>query len=214
MGERQVFIRFAGCNLSCQYCDTPETTGLRFNGGGQHLSDQEIVSTIRQFNEGNVLAVCITGGEPLLQADFLKVLLPKIRETAGLKIHLETNGTLPDALKNVLSWCDIIAMDIKLPSATGREFWTEHEEFLSAGAGKTFVKIVLDGSSEMDEFVRAIELVKKVSPGMAAILQPAAPGVNAKCVEPQRFQDFLREAKERLNDVRFLPQMHKLWGLA
>lgn len=212
MGERQVFIRFAGCNLNCRYCDTPEVTGLRFKDGGQHLSEQGVISTIRQLSEDDVRAVCITGGEPLLQADFLKVLLPEIKETTGLKIHLETNGTLPVALKKVLPWCDVVAMDIKLPSATGREFWTEHEEFLRAGDGKTFVKIVLDASTQTGEFDRAIGLVNKNSTETTLILQPAMPQAGVKSVEPGKFKCFMERAKQCLDDVRFLPQMHKLWG--
>ena len=49
----------------------------------------------------------------------------------GKKIYLDTNGTLPDALAEIIKDIDIIAMDIKLPSSTQQQaFWAEHKEFL------------------------------------------------------------------------------------
>src|SRR6185295_14199221 len=81
-------------------------------------------------------SVSVTGGEPLVHAAFLETLLPRL-QARGLRTHLETNGTLAAALRRVIAAVDVVAMDIKLPSATGRETWAEHREFLSVAPHKT-----------------------------------------------------------------------------
>ena len=60
----------------------------------------------------------LTGGEPLLQVDFIKNLAPKIKER-GLKVYLETNGTMPERLSEIIGHVDTVAMDVKLPSISG-----------------------------------------------------------------------------------------------
>ena len=67
VGERQIFIRFAGCNLSCQYCDTPQK-----ESGCVEL--EQLIGQVKELNKpkGAVDAICLTGGEPLLQVDFIK----------------------------------------------------------------------------------------------------------------------------------------------
>ncbi|HHQ45091.1 MAG TPA: 7-carboxy-7-deazaguanine synthase QueE, partial [Candidatus Altiarchaeales archaeon] len=61
MGIPQVFIRLAGCNLSCSWCDTPQS-----KGGGKEMSVETVVSEVELLG---IKSVCITGGEPLLQVD-------------------------------------------------------------------------------------------------------------------------------------------------
>lgn len=132
VGERQIFIRFAGCNLSCVYCDTPQalviTPTFKFEptpGSHKHETKNNPVS-VEQLTElvssldkpaGVIHSVSLTGGEPLLQVDFLKAFLPELKKKVKLPIYLETNGVLPDHLNEVIDLIDITAMDMKLPSA-------------------------------------------------------------------------------------------------
>ena len=103
-GIPTVFVRLAGCNLSCTYCDTPYA-----QGDGDNISVADILTRIESFH---LRTVCITGGEPLLQDD-LPALVEKLR-TAGYKISIETNGSLPTA------WIpsDVTAViDVKCPGS-------------------------------------------------------------------------------------------------
>ena len=87
-GTPMVFVRFAGCNLRCSFCDTRESWD-RESGRFMELSD--IVEEVRAIAD-NVRRVCFTGGEPLLQ-DKLDVLAGRLT-IHGFKIHVETNGSI------------------------------------------------------------------------------------------------------------------------
>ena len=127
LGQRHAFVRLAGCNLSCRYCDTPKT---RSAAAGSPWPGKKIQAELaRLFSEKKHAAVSWTGGEPLLQAEALPRLMQWVRQQ-GLKNLLETNGTMAEAFKEVAPFCDLASVDVKLPSATGGESWSEHLEFL------------------------------------------------------------------------------------
>lgn len=98
------FIRLSGCNLTCSYCDTPETMYAFY---GKQMSIIDIVSKVAEMD---VKHVCITGGEPLLKMEKLLVLLSILHEM-GLKISIETNGTMDIA--PVLEYVESVVVDWK-----------------------------------------------------------------------------------------------------
>ena len=99
-----IFTR--GCNLRCPYCHNPEL----INGppSDEMLSRTEIVNYLKK-RAGLLGGVCITGGEPLMHDD-LGGLISEIHGF-GLKVKLDTNGTLPEKLSRTDA--DYIAMDLK-----------------------------------------------------------------------------------------------------
>ena len=146
MGERHIFVRLLGCSLGCEYCDTSYSLGeadLAYveEGAGKPSSPLKNPMSSRAVMEA-VLAqevfpgfnskLSITGGEPLEQPEFLRGLL---EELAGrFEVLLETNGILADALREVVDFIDIISMDFKIPSTTGKgEFWRQHRDFSGCG---------------------------------------------------------------------------------
>ena len=67
IGVKQLFIRFCGCNLNCDYCDTDgEPNQNYFN-----FSHEELKNNVESFNLKTVHSISLTGGEPLLWVDFL-----------------------------------------------------------------------------------------------------------------------------------------------
>lgn len=103
-----------GCNFRCPFCQNsvlvlePSTGDL----AGGTISEEEIMSFLKKRK--NVLkGVCVTGGEPTLQAD-LPDFLSRIREI-GYRVKLDTNGYQPEVLKELLKegLLDYVAMDIK-----------------------------------------------------------------------------------------------------
>lgn len=130
-GIPQVFIRFYGCMCHCRFCDTPLNHYEKY-------SPLEAYYEIKRFTQG-FHSLCITGGEPLLNADFLWEFL-KLVKYDGIKTYLETNGILADQLERLIDDIDIIAMDFKLPSSTGmRQYWNEHRQFLERARQKRYL---------------------------------------------------------------------------
>lgn len=104
-GKPCLFIRLAGCNLNCRWCDTPES-----RTGGREMSKDTVLEHLWRINPPYV---CVTGGEPLLQAGELEPLLASLVKR-GSAIDIETNGTIDFTL---LQPCASICMDVKCPSS-------------------------------------------------------------------------------------------------
>jgi organic radical activating enzyme len=97
-GRRCSFIRLGGCNLSCAWCDTPETWDASRFDLRQTLTRRPVREIMDRAMQGDPGMVVITGGEPLLHQNqdgwrsLLVVLLAR-----GVEIEVETNGTVePD----------------------------------------------------------------------------------------------------------------------
>lgn len=125
-GRAAVFIRFAGCNLSCPFCDTDF-------GPYREMTDEEIISAIGGYNAR--LAV-LTGGEPTLQADDAFV---SLMHAHGYEVAMETNGTRP-----VPAATDWVTVSPKLPfaGAAGRLAVSRCNE----------LKCVFDGTVPVDDY--------------------------------------------------------------
>ena len=213
-GKKQIFLRFYACNMKCIYCDDEEKT---FGGVYEEVDVPTLRSRVLvlEEREGPHHSISLTGGEPLLYADFLKEFLPLLKAD-GFLLYLETNGTYPEKLQQVIEWIDIIAMDIKPPSATrDRPFWEEHRRFLELGKTKAlFVKIVITKETDVREVERSIGEIARLDRNIPLILQPVTPygEIQETVSKPVLF--FLeRRAREMLRDVRILPQLHKLVGI-
>ena len=158
-------------------------------------------------------SVSVTGGEPLLNP-FAVIALSAFR-TPGVKIFLETNGTLPEALSSVVDAIDIISMDIKLPSEMkGKSCWQEHADFLQIAAKReVYVKIVLSGTSVDDEILQAVDLVATISRDIPLVLQPVTPINGVYAVSSENILRWQTLAMKQLSMVRVIPQTHKLLGM-
>ncbi|MCU0641476.1 MAG: 7-carboxy-7-deazaguanine synthase QueE [Candidatus Margulisbacteria bacterium] len=231
LGQRQLFVRFAGCNLECQYCDSPlareVTPTFRYEAQpGSHkwenrpnpVNEAELIALIATLAlPGLTSALTLTGGEPLLQVDFLKSFLPLARKELKLPVYLESNGTLPDHLNEVIDQVDVIAMDIKLPSATGQSpYWKEHQKFLEIAYLKSFfVKLIVVPETKVTEIVEAAKLVAAVDDKIVTIIQPCTPhGAIKHAPKAEQLFAFHTSALRYLKDVRVIPQTHKLLGLS
>lgn len=228
VGQRQVFVRLYGCNLRCRYCDTPAARGAggpckveSEPGGGEFalepnpLTAERALELILEMDEPRGLhkSVSITGGEPLLQAEFVKSLAPGIRQM-GMSVYLETNGSLPASLSLVIEHISTVAMDLKLQAATGQAAdWDAAREFLTiAQKSECFVKIVVTPEVCAQDITEAAQLVAQVDPGIPLVLQPVTPHGPVTAAPSTRQMLMLQAAATALDDVRIIPQVHKLMG--
>ena len=107
-------VFFQGCSLRCKYCHNRDTWPL--NSGLEYTSDELISKILRYKNYFTVSGggVTLSGGEPLLQQDFLLELLPKFKKQ-GIHTIIDTSGSLPltDKMKKIIDLTDLFLLDIK-----------------------------------------------------------------------------------------------------
>lgn len=211
IGLPQVFVRFMGCILKCAFCDEV------LNPQRSNLFDVDALIREIERKDGSGIAdsISLTGGEPLIQVNFLYEFLQSINSHRW-KIYLESNGILPDALKWIIGLIDIVAMDIKLPSSSQQgPFWSEHKDFLSIAKDKeVFVKIVITPSTTESDLEKALQIVSEVDKNIPFVLQPVTPVNEIKqSVDIERLLQFQRLASGMLNNVRIIPQTHKIIGI-
>ncbi|MGZ3496051.1 MAG: 7-carboxy-7-deazaguanine synthase QueE [Vulcanimicrobiaceae bacterium] len=94
-GTPAVFVRLAGCNLACDFCDTDYS--LKF-----FASAAQVVAQVRELG-GDCPMVILTGGEPLAQRETLE-LIAALRAD-GRRVHIESNGTIATELPDDVWLC-------------------------------------------------------------------------------------------------------------
>lgn len=225
VGRRHLFVRLAGCNIRCRYCDTPDslerTAGYTIwdrekrEDKSNPVSPEDLGRIIKQFVDRDrpIDAIALTGGEPLVQADFLATALST--QDVFVPVLLETNGVLPNKLAEVLPFIDIISMDLKLPSNSGEGgFWDEHAAFLDLGRGKDlYIKIVVDQTTDSGEIETACRLVAAHVPEAATFLQPMTGLSGGVQIDSERLAEFYAIGRSYLKHIRVLPQTHKAMGI-
>ena len=83
LGRRQIFIRFSGCNLGCNYCDTIKSRDPLY---GEVIFIDELFSRIKKLITPDFHSISLTGGEPLLHANFINEFLNKYDFNVLLKL--------------------------------------------------------------------------------------------------------------------------------
>jgi len=191
------FVRLAGCNLDCAWCDTPYA-----RTEGQKMERADIV---REVLRSGTTLVCVTGGEPLLQDEAPKLVSALLRRKK--KVLVETNGSLPI---NVLPEGASRIVDAKTPSS-GEEgsFRRENIKWLRRRDELKFVV------ADMKDFDWAVEFVEKykLEGRCGLLISPAW----IEGMSESRRKRFHAEAVKKLlttgMNFRYNIQVHKyLWG--
>jgi len=199
-----IFVRFAGCNLRCAWCDSEYTFS-----GGKPFTQDEVMSQIE------ALAPCrlveFTGGEPMLQARELLPLMERLL-SAGYTLMMETSGERPlgDVPKAVHK-----IVDVKCPGA-GSAADSFRLENLSALTANDELKFVLTNRADYDfakEFIAEHGVRGKVggilfSPAFSKTPSPLRTTGNAT-LDPRTLVEWMMEDGV---DARLSLQIHKfIW---
>ena len=189
VGFPTVFVRLTGCPLRCHYCDTAYAFG-----GGEWMSLDEIVTSVRAQGTRHV---CVTGGEPLAQANCLPLL--KQLGDAGLRVSLETSGALPvDQVDARVSR----VVDVKTPDS-GEAHRNLLDQLQVLGEGDQ-VKFVICSRSDY-EWSRQLVRERNLADHTMVLFSPSHDQVAARDLAEWILADGL--------PVRLQVQLHKiLWG--
>ena len=185
-----LFVRVAGCNLKCNYCDT------QFDEDAKEYSPKEIMDVVNTFT--HTYLVEITGGEPLLYDDVYELI--DLLHHEGFKVLIETNGSID--MKDIPDYvCKIV--DVKTPgSGYGDSFMVSNLPLINPV--KDNLKFVLCDMTDyewMKDFLVEHNVIG--SHVLVSTVFTWSEGLNAVCT--QILEDGL--------DVRFQLQMHRYIGL-
>lgn len=195
-GELAFFLRLAGCNLNCSYCDTKwaNETDVKYTV----MDENEIY---RMIKDSGVKNVTITGGEPLYRKD-MEFLLEKLNADHELFVEIETNGSVD--LSQFLAVCNNISftMDYKLPSS-GMEnrMCLSNFDILRETDTVKFVSGSIEDLERAKEIIEKYDLTKKVKVYLSPVFGK---------IEPSDMVEFMKD--NNMNDVRLQLQLHKfIW---
>lgn len=192
-GALSLFIRFAGCNLHCVWCDT--CYAQETNSFSEELSVDEIINYV---HESGIKHVTLTGGEPLIHKDVKELL---IKLSKFVEVHVETNGSI-DISEFKISEKVHFVVDYKLPES-GMENNMCLTNLTTANKNDAYKFVI---SSEADAY-KAIKIIKDYN------LENTTQ-VYLSCVfenfAPKNLVEIMK--KEKLNGVKLQLQLHKfIW---
>ncbi len=154
-----------GCNLRCPFC---HNAGLVKTPTAEDNAYGDVIDYLKK-RKGIIDGVCVTGGEPLLQPH-LSEFLSEIKEM-GYLIKLDTNGALPERLKQIfsLSLVDYVAMDIKsspegYQEASGSEipfetFYESIKAIRESGVEHEFRTTAVKGIHSKEDFLKIADIL-------------------------------------------------------
>ena len=185
-GEPTIFVRLAGCNLKCTFCDTKYSWQ-----GGQEYTEEKVIKTLRRIQKRfSTDWVCLTGGEPLLQD--VEPLVRKLRKE-GFKIHIETNGTVYRSFG--VDWLTL--------SPKPHDYEFAHE--FTAKANE--VKLVVSKELTLDVILGLREKFPVTTP---ILLQPQS---NRKWSMEMGIKLLKQALNLGLKNIKISVQIHKIFGL-
>jgi len=195
-GELAVFVRLAGCNVRCTYCDT--LWALEPDVPFTPMTEDEIYDRILSYGISNVT---ITGGEPLISRG-IDILIRKLSQDENLYVEIETNGSIPIKPYLGIPNRPSMTLDYKLPGS-GAEHAMCMENFQVCESMDT-VKFVCGDEVDLQ---RALEIIRQyhLDERCAVYLSP----VWGK-IDPQIMVKFMLD--NHMNRVRLQLQLHKfIW---
>ncbi len=222
VGTRQVFVRFQQCQLHCAYCDTPQSRNVTdscriernpgvgdFHSVNNPISRGFLIETIQKLWTPSTRHISLTGGEPLIHADFIREL------DTDYPLYLETNSGFPAQAQKLKDVIAIASCDIKLPE---HDSTSNYDELLKNEletisifneCTETFVKIIVLPDTTRESVNAAIEGIASIDRSIPLVLQPVTSDRQVLYTRLFSLMDF---AGEKLNDVRVIPQTHKMMG--
>ena len=172
-------VFFQGCGLRCKYCHNRDTWPTN---AGMEYTTQELIAKISRYKNYFTVSgggVTLSGGEPLLQKDFLLEFIPELKRL-GIHVAIDTSGTFPltEKIKKIINLADLFLLDIKCINddickdlvGVSNKLELEFAKYLSQINKDVWIRQVLvpgitdhkDDLLRLKEFISTLNNVKKV----------------------------------------------------
>lgn len=193
-GQLAVFIRFAGCNLNCSYCDT--TWANEKDVAYELMSAYDIYEYIKSIDVRNVT---LTGGEPLLQEGIIE-LLEVLAKDKEIHVEIETNGSvLLDEFAKIEN-SPSFTMDYKLPSSNMEDkMVVKNFNYLTKKDTVKFVSGTIEDLKRARYTIDNYNLVDKASVYISPVFGK---------IQMEDIVEFMKD--NRMNGVNLQVQLHKI----
>ncbi|GAE02103.1 radical SAM domain-containing protein [Clostridium botulinum B str. Osaka05] len=193
-GQLAIFIRFAGCNLNCSYCDT--LWANEKDVSYELISSKDIYDYIKSQKIKNVT---ITGGEPLMQKGIVE-LLKLLSKDKELYVEIETNGSvLLDEFLDIEN-SPSFTMDYKLPSSNmENKMALDNFRYLTNKDTVKFVSGSIEDLEKVKEIIKKYNLVNTTN----VYISPVFGKINLDTIV-----EFMKNNK--MNGVNLQLQLHKI----
>ena len=193
-GQLAVFIRFAGCNLDCNYCDTKWANEP--DAQYTEMTEFEIYDYIKSTGVKNVT---LTGGEPLLRESIDK-LLRILSSDKTIRVEIETNGSVGLAPFREISENISFTVDYKLPGS-GMESMMDCENYEELTMSDTVKFVVSHG----DDLQKAKDIINELD-DKKKVLDEA---INEAKESKKRYEMLILEARKMIDEYR---KMYEYFG--
>ncbi len=211
IGKKTLFVRTAGCDYRCAWCDSRFT----WDGTGKPelLFPEEIVKQIELLNKGSARHVTLSGGNPALHKGLGEVV--QLLHERGYEIAIETQGTI---WNDWIAKVDDITVSPKPPSSTMTTDIEQLARFMKRlPSAQTTLKVVVFDEADF----QFAERIHQQFPHLDFYIQPGNGDLQEQ--DERKMTNYLISSYERLiertirstilRDVRVLPQLHALvWG--
>lgn len=193
-GQLAIFIRFAGCNLNCSYCDT--LWANEKDVSYELISSKDIYDYIKSQKIKNVT---LTGGEPLMQKGIVE-LLKLLSKDKELYVEIETNGSvLLDEFLDIEN-SPSFTMDYKLPSSNmENKMALDNFRYLTNKDTVKFVSGSIEDLEKVKEIIKKYNLVNTTN----VYISPVFGKINLDTIV-----EFMKNNK--MNGVNLQLQLHKI----
>ena len=192
-GELAVFLRFAGCNLRCTYCDT------KYSFENPIYTLESVDEIVDFCVNSNIKNITITGGEPLLQSDIYNLLFELSKK--GFNIEVETNGSI-----DIKKYKDIENLSFTLDCKTPISKMDKHMNFSNYSyiTKKDSVKFVCGTNADLErmlEIINKYDLLNKTNCLVSPVFGE---------IQLDRIVEFM--IQNNLNSLKYCLQIHKyIW---
>jgi len=217
-------IFFNGCKLRCKYCHNPEM----WVKGNENMTVEEVVAKIirnKPYFKRNSGGVTFSGGEPLLQVDFLIELSKRLKEE-GIHIALDTAGVGGDTLKydELLEYIDLVLLDVKHTDSLGFKELTggdinETNKFIEAlnrsGKPVWIRQVIVPGVMDnleylysLNEYLKGINNIERID---FLPYHKLGSEKYEKLGIPNPYKDMIHMDKEKCNELynKFMNEIYK-----